>query len=194
MKPDIDEGMPKESHGASHSTSVRVAIVTRDVLRLVNLREMLAQAGHATVAVAQADVILCDEDTPSTDRPTLLLGGRDSGHEGWLPLDANTSQVDAAVRALAAGLTVRPADDAAREGFEELSERQSQALLTPREFDVLNAISAGHSNKAIARELGISLHTVKFHIESLFRKLGARTRAEAVARALEHRVRETVEL
>jgi DNA-binding NarL/FixJ family response regulator len=66
-------------------------------------------------------------------------------------------------------------------------------LLTPRELDVLTAIGTGLGNKAIARELGISLHTVKFHIESLFRKLGARTRAEAVAKGLERRG-ETVEV
>jgi DNA-binding CsgD family transcriptional regulator len=73
-----------------------------------------------------------------------------------------------------------------------LAERAAGVLLTPRELDVLAAIGAGSSNKAIARDLGISLHTVKFHIESLFRKLGARTRAEAVAKGLERR--QTVEL
>ena len=51
-------------------------------------------------------------------------------------------------------------------------------LLTPRETEVLAAISEGFSNKEIARRLEISLHTVKFHIESLLRKLGARSRAE----------------
>jgi Bacterial regulatory proteins, luxR family len=49
-------------------------------------------------------------------------------------------------------------------------------------------------NKAIARHLAISLHTVKFHVESLFRKLGARTRAEAVAKGLERRRAETIDL
>jgi DNA-binding NarL/FixJ family response regulator len=46
----------------------------------------------------------------------------------------------------------------------------------------------GLTNKAIARRLEISLHTVKFHVESLFRKLGARTRTEALAKAAERRV------
>jgi DNA-binding CsgD family transcriptional regulator len=46
----------------------------------------------------------------------------------------------------------------------------------------------------IARRLDISPHTVKFHVESLLRKLGARTRAEAVAKAREHRLSNTVEL
>ena len=74
----------------------------------------------------------------------------------------------------------------ARAGFAAASEPDS--LLTARELEVLGAIGEGLTNKAIARKLGISLHTVKFHVESLFRKLGARTRTEALARAAERRV------
>jgi len=44
------------------------------------------------------------------------------------------------------------------------------------------------SNKATARRLGISPHTVKFHIESLFKKLGAASRAEAVAKGLKRQI------
>jgi DNA-binding NarL/FixJ family response regulator len=58
----------------------------------------------------------------------------------------------------------------------------------PRELEVLGANGEGLTNKAIARRLEISLHTVKFHVESLFRKLGARTRTEALAKAAERRV------
>jgi len=50
------------------------------------------------------------------------------------------------------------------------------------------------TNKLIARRLNISLHTVKFHIESLFRKLGVRTRTQALAKTSERRRIETVEL
>ena len=53
--------------------------------------------------------------------------------------------------------------------------------LTPRELDVLALIAEGASNKAIARRLTISVHTVKFHIASLLDKLDAQDRAEAVA-------------
>jgi DNA-binding NarL/FixJ family response regulator len=70
--------------------------------------------------------------------------------------------------------------------FDELPE-PVQPLLTPRETEVLVAVSDGLSNKEIARRLEISLHTVKFHIESLLRKLGARSRAEAVAKGLARR-------
>ena len=77
---------------------------------------------------------------------------------------------------------------AANAGFAALAEAEPRTLLTPREMEVLGAIGDGLTNKGIARKLGISLHTVKFHVESLFRKLGARTRTEALAKAAERRV------
>ena len=61
--------------------------------------------------------------------------------------------------------------------------REPDVALTPRELDVLALIAEGASNKAIARRLGISIHTVKFHIASLLDKLDAEGRTEAVAQA-----------
>ncbi len=110
-----------------------------------------------------------------------------------LSRDADARQIDAAIRAVAAGLIVR-APDAVESGFGAIHEPDGQALLTPRELDVLAALAEGLTNKAIARRLNISLHTVKFHLESLFRKLGARTRTEAVAKASERRRLETITL
>src|SRR5271157_3838169 len=60
---------------------------------------------------------------------------------------------------------------------------ESSLSLTPRELDVLAALAEGASNKEIARKLAISVHTVKFHISSLFDKLDAEGRTEAVAQA-----------
>ena len=57
--------------------------------------------------------------------------------------------------------------------------------LTPRERDVLALLADGYSNREIAARLGISDHTVKFHLASLFGKLGVTTRTQAVRRALE---------
>jgi len=57
-------------------------------------------------------------------------------------------------------------------------------LLTPREAEVLTLVGQGMSNKEVARALGISVHTVKFHLEALFAKLDATSRAEAVAKGL----------
>jgi DNA-binding NarL/FixJ family response regulator len=56
-----------------------------------------------------------------------------------------------------------------------------QLALTPRELQVLQAIARGLPNKAIAMELGISDHTVKFHVGSIFQKLNASSRSEAIA-------------
>jgi DNA-binding NarL/FixJ family response regulator len=65
-------------------------------------------------------------------------------------------------------------------------DRQSAAggiELTPRELDVLALMAEGASNKMIARQLGISVHTVKFHVGSLLDKLDATGRTDAVAHA-----------
>jgi ATP/maltotriose-dependent transcriptional regulator MalT len=91
----------------------------------------------------------------------------------------------------AADVVLVPARDA---GFAAMREHDLQVLLTPREMEVLSAIADGLGNKMIARRLNISLHTVKFHIESLFRKLGVRTRTEALASARERRLKNTLEL
>jgi DNA-binding NarL/FixJ family response regulator len=58
------------------------------------------------------------------------------------------------------------------------------SALSPREREVLALLAEGASNKEIARALGLSVHTVKFHIATLNEKLGARSRVEAVAIAI----------
>jgi DNA-binding NarL/FixJ family response regulator len=55
--------------------------------------------------------------------------------------------------------------------------------LTARELDVLAAMADGASNKVIARRLGVSFHTVKFHVAAILAKLDADTRTEAVTKA-----------
>jgi two-component system response regulator DesR len=60
---------------------------------------------------------------------------------------------------------------------------QPEPLLSEREREVLELIAAGYTNKEIAEELYLSPHTVKEHTSALYRKLGARNRAEAVQRA-----------
>jgi DNA-binding NarL/FixJ family response regulator len=174
---------------------LRVAVHAEDPLRRAMLGKAVSEAGHVVVGLEDAaDVVLADGSWPPGEtRNVVALGATDDRLRGALPREADISQIDAAIRAVAAGLIVRA--PAAREsGFGAMRESDRQALLTPREVEVLGALAEGMTNKAIARRLDISLHTVKFHVESLFRKLGARTRTEAVAKATERRRNETIVL
>jgi len=173
---------------------LRVLVHAVDPARRDALLALVRDWGHQSVdALGAADVVLCDGDGPGNpNRPVLALGGLDTDQAGWLPRDAPAVQIHAALGALAAGLTVRSQSDPDL-GFGAMPEHSLQGLLTPREMEVLDAVGDGLTNKMIARRLDISLHTVKFHVESLFRKLGVRTRTEALAKAHE-RLRNILEL
>ncbi len=141
---------------------------------------------------AMADVVLAGpEGAPGVDTPVVTLGGKSSA-AGQLPADATPEQIAAALQAVAAGLIVRAPE--AAPGFGPAAESPLADLLTPREIEVLTAMSDGASNKVIARQLGISLHTVKFYVEAVFRKLDAHSRAEAVAKGLRRQRVETIEI
>jgi DNA-binding NarL/FixJ family response regulator len=93
------------------------------------------------------------------------------------------AEIAAAIQAVAAGLSVLPADllnHLVRPGGGEGASANTEAL-TPRELEVLALLAAGASNKWIARRLGISVHTAKFHVAGVLEKLSAHSRAEAVA-------------
>ena len=57
----------------------------------------------------------------------------------------------------------------------------SDAALTARELDVLRLVASGLGNKEIAADLGITTHTVKYHLAAVLEKLGVRSRTEAVS-------------
>ena len=116
----------------------------------------------------QGLLLVSDEETAVAKLRTLPLRGW-----GLVPSDAPPEELGAAVAA----------DGALDEGsaIEELSEPP-----TAREGEVLGLLSRGLSNKQIARELQISEHTVKFHISSLYAKLGVANRAEAVSQGARH--------
>jgi DNA-binding NarL/FixJ family response regulator len=108
-----------------------------------------------------------------------------TGGYGWLPRDAPPRVLQAAVRAAVAGLFVAPAGAApalartAAPGDEGVAE-----TLTARERQVLELLADGLTNKRIARRLGISDQTVKFHVSAILAKLGASGRTDAVRRGL----------
>ena len=102
---------------------------------------------------------------------------------GYVPSDIDSAALAATVRAVAQGLTVIAPGLVATGNGTSSSDSHDAGLLTPREREVLELIADGLPNKAIARELGISEHTAKFHVGSVLGKLGASSRAEAVTLA-----------
>jgi NarL family two-component system response regulator YdfI len=133
---------------------------------------------HDAAARLPAVVVLGDE--PTTRWATRALRG---GARGALSRTATADQIRAAVLAAASGLMVREAvDSAAPAPTSSVSSRLLQAL-TPREVEILGLLAEGLGNKTIAARLGISEHTVKTHVTSVFAKLEVSTRAEAVASA-----------
>jgi len=130
----------------------------------------------------QSLLLLSDDEGATSRLRSLPVRGW-----GVVPSDAPSEELGAAVAAVAQGLTVLPKALAERlldepaAAVEELSEP-----LTARESQVLGLLGGGLSNKMIARELHISEHTVKFHISSLYSKLGVSNRAEAVSQGARH--------
>jgi DNA-binding NarL/FixJ family response regulator len=108
-----------------------------------------------------------------------------AGIRAILPRQANGGEIVAAVEAAAVGLVVLHRDMvgslllAVSSPTRDLPAPAQQAL-TPREIEVLGMIAEGLGNKTIAWRLGISEHTVKFHVGSIFAKLNASSRTEAV--------------
>lgn len=107
-----------------------------------------------------------------------------SGVRGILPDTSTESEIIAAVEAIAFNLIVLHPDAVELLPLKE-SMREKEALtpmqtLTPREIEVLEMLGSGLGNKAIAKRLHISDHTVKFHVSSIFGKLGVSSRTEAV--------------
>ena len=98
-----------------------------------------------------------------------------AGAHGVLPLDASAGQIEIALQAAAAGLAVF-----SPQHLDSPAPARISTALTARETEVLRMIAEGLANKEIAWRLGISEHTVKFHVSALLGKLGAGSRAEAI--------------
>ncbi|HEX6709360.1 MAG TPA: response regulator transcription factor [Rubrobacter sp.] len=149
---------------------------------LVADEELLEETALSVSEDGTQSVLLLSEDEGVTSRlRTLSLRGW-----GVVPPDAPSEELGAAVAAVAQGLTVLPKTLAERLLDEPVAVEELSEPLTARESEVLDLLGHGLSNKMIARELHISEHTVKFHISSLYSKLGVSNRAEAVSQGARH--------
>jgi len=124
---------------------------------------------RATAIIALADA------TPSGALDLLRAGAR-----AVLARSADAADVALALTAVRRGLCVMPYEIPAEP--QPAVSAEGEAPLTARELEVLAALADGLSNKGIARRLGISFHTVKFHVAGILAKLDADSRTEAVTR------------
>jgi len=176
---------------------LRALLSSDKTIRIIN--DSLDEENEADVVITSASPALFSKppatlhtnhglgDSPSA--ATLFLSDdqinvremrRWFGTWGVLPSEASAEELTAAVHALSQGLIVGTSTLL----FESESEPLSRGPLTDRESEVLGLLSKGLANKQIAVTLGISEHTVKFHVSSIYTKLNVTNRTEAVREGL----------
>ncbi|MFV0300421.1 MAG: response regulator transcription factor [Paracoccus sp. (in: a-proteobacteria)] len=174
----------------------------------VDVARDLPHAIEVARKAPRPDLILLDYMMPGMDRllglqkmkralpgvPVAILSGAAqqvvaeqavaAGAAGFLPKTMTTRSLLAAVRFMAAGeiYAPPPAPGAQRS---ETAPGSAATHLTPREMDVLKRLCQGLTNKEIANDLGLQEVTVKLHVKTLGRKIGARNRTHAVMIARE---------
>jgi two-component system, NarL family, response regulator YdfI len=181
--------------------------IVRSTPRLKLVGSVHASGLSAQARAFQPDVIVADLDRPDSQSMATVsaVGGSgaavvtlvDAPSPAWtahalragvraiLPRDVPAEEIFAAIRSAHAGLVLMDAavtQDLAGHLHVEPPDSASEAFdeLTTREIEVLRMLADGLGNKQIAAGLGISNHTVKFHISSILDKLGASSRTEAV--------------
>jgi DNA-binding NarL/FixJ family response regulator len=195
---------------------IRVGVVAAGMALRIGLREVLNSLPEVTVVAEaahphelpphEADVLVLTSpaDLAALEKTMAILLLTDEVADaqelfelsfaawGVLPLNSGEDELEATIRALGEGLWV-----GAPTLVQGLLARKPVPLsaenaglpgetLTGRELEVLQLTAEGLANKQIALALGISEHTVKFHLSSLYAKLGVTSRTEAVRAGARH--------
>jgi len=142
--------------------------------------ETTLQALESAGMVRNSAVVILIDDPEFSVANALHAGIR-----AVIPRSATAEEIVAAIQASVAGLVVLHPDAlhsvlSPTPSGDQPEFHPSDRILSPREIEVLRMIAEGLGNKEIASKLGISDHTVKFHISAIFAKLGASSRTEAV--------------
>jgi DNA-binding NarL/FixJ family response regulator len=183
-------GLPLADEGASGTLVAQINELRPDVVIAEfegrvqeELERLLALTSEGEGLPSTSIVLLTDEYHDLLTNDAVRAGVRAA-----LPRASTGDQIIAAVEAAAAGLFVLRSDSIdslpnftpSRQSTETVVSTSKVDALTEREVEVLGMLAEGLGNKTIAYRLGISEHTVKFHVSSVIAKLGASGRTEAV--------------
>lgn len=193
----VTGSVPSRSTLAQLSEEQRPDVIVAELTEAQDswLEQFIRLAARAPEEAAPALVVLADDPEGIWTAEALR-----SGLRAVLPRELEASELTAAVEAAAAGLVVidpryldsllaasfanhrNPAEGGPAPSAESshLESRAPAEPLTAREIEVLGMLAEGLGNKEIAARLGISDHTVKFHVASIMGKLNAASRTEAV--------------
>src|SRR5690606_3096822 len=197
----------------------QVAVVTGDPLVHAALRARLATIDDVWLVddPSRASVLIWDPPPlsagelpilPTTTGVVIAIVGESAdplpllaaGVRGLLRRNVDGERLRASILAAELGLTVLDEDPAdalvaawspSERGGGDARDKTGDRL-TPRERDVLALLADGLSNRSIAQKLGISAHTVKFHVDALLDKLSARSRTQVVVKAVRQGLLELV--
>jgi NarL family two-component system response regulator YdfI len=179
IRSSLSSSITVEFAGRVDPSQVSSLEISADVL-LIETDDLSEHDWRALAGLPIPVLLLMDAPNSALVTPALRAGIR-----GAIPSDATPQEIESAVHAVSAGLVVTTPTflvelwPETQNFAEELAEP-----LSSRELEVLDLVAEGLSNKLIAHRLNISEHTVKTHVASIFAKLGASSRTEAVSQAI----------
>ncbi len=175
--PDV-ESWQKVSQNYRALLIVFSAIGTSKILTDQRIDEVIRQLNLSKNGVPLT--VLSDTDEFNHVRDSLRQGVR-----GHIPAATTLEVVVKAMQLVIVGGVYTPASNflAEQSSVVEVGSREKKWTLTERQNDVLDGVRQGKATKVIARELNISEHTVKVHLRTVMKKLGAKNRTEAAIRA-----------
>jgi len=188
---EMSSGLELVGEAADGESGIRLARETDPDLILLDLN-MKGLGGIETLKRLReldldARVVMLTVSDSEDDVVAALRAGAD----GYLLKDMEPEDILAALERVTQGhmaLNERLAELIARALREEPGpERVSEAGLTPREEEILGLLERGYSNKLIARDLDLSVGTVKVHVKHILKKLRLKTRLEAAVWAVQNR-------
>jgi DNA-binding NarL/FixJ family response regulator len=184
---------------------ISVVLDIADRAVYADIADACDEAGiRVAMSSGEADVAIIDRPL-TTALPAIALASEGT-HRAWppnvcavVPADMDAATLSAVIAVVAAGFTLarRGTPEGQQDEADEMEDAAGPStepghdaggepadVLSAREREVLELLAGGASNKEIARVLGLSLSTVKFHVAGIIGKLGARSRVDAVAIAI----------